>query len=190
ARWWCCDKSRARSESSSGGSGWARRRPGHVAACAGVIMRWWMCAIALMLGVARADDKLRVGAAQTEFEADDAMVIGGGILPGKATGQEGKLRAVAVVVQKPPSPPVALCACDVLMLNRDLLDPVAEEIEKATGIPASHILINATHTHHAPSTCTVHGYARDEIFCRRVQQGIVAAVKQAYAALGRATLHF
>ena len=53
---------------------------------------------------------MRVGAAEAEFVADDGMVIGGGILPGKAVGQEGKLRAVAVVIEKPGSPPVALCA--------------------------------------------------------------------------------
>ena len=42
----------------------------------------------------------RVGAAAVELEADDDMVIGGGILPGKVKGQEGKLRAVAVVVEE------------------------------------------------------------------------------------------
>src|SRR5262249_45384250 len=93
-------------------------------------------------------EPLRVGAAEAEFRADDNMVIGGGILPGKAVGQEGKLRAVAVVVEKPGAPPVAMVACDVLMMNRDLLDPVAERIEKECGIPASHVLINCTHTHH------------------------------------------
>src|SRR6516162_2071172 len=155
-------------------------------------LRYALCMLLLIAGAIRAENQraLRVGAADAEFEADDSMVIGGGILPGKAAGQEGKLRAVAVVVEKPGSHAVALCACDVLMLNRDLLDPVAEEIEKATGIPASHILINATHTHHAPSTCTVHGYARDEVFCRRVQKGIVTAVTKAHAALAPATLHF
>ena len=155
-------------------------------------LRYALCMLLLIAGAIRAENQraLRVGAADAEFEADDGMVIGGGILPGKAAGQEGKLRAVAVVVEKPGSHAVALCACDVLMLNRDLLDPVTEEIEKATGIPASHILINATHTHHAPSTCTVHGYARDEVFCRRVQKGIVTAVTKAHAALAPATLHF
>lgn len=133
---------------------------------------------------------LRVGAADAEFEADDTMVIGGGILPGKAKGQEGKLRAVAVVAEVPPGPPVALVACDVLMLNRDLLDPVAEQIASECGIPTANVLINATHTHHAPSTVTVHGYKRDEVFCRRVQQGIVAAVKAAKAKMADATLAF
>lgn len=130
-----------------------------------------------------AEPALRVGAAVAEFEADDTMVIGGGILPGRAKGQEGKLRAVAVVVEKPGAPPVAIVACDVLMMNRDLLDPAAEQIARECGIPASRVLFNATHTHHAPSSCTVHGYPRDEIFSRRVQQGIVKAVKAAHANL-------
>jgi neutral ceramidase len=68
---------------------------------------------------------VRVGAAAVELEADDSMVIGGGILPGKATGQEGKLRATAVVIEKPGGGKVALVACDVLMMARDLLDPAA-----------------------------------------------------------------
>src|SRR5438105_2486652 len=115
-----------------------------------------------------ADVPLRVGAAAVELVASDDMAIGGGILPGYVKGQDGKLRAVAVVVEKPGGGKVAVVACDVLMLNRDIIDPAAEAITAATGIPASHVLVNCTHTHHAPSTVTVHGYERDEVFCRRV----------------------
>src|SRR5262245_14389599 len=133
---------------------------------------------------------VRVGAAAVELEADDGMVIGGGILPGKAKGQDAPLRAIAVVVERPGSGKVALVACDVLMMNRDLLDPAAEDVGRALGIPTSHVLINCTHTHHAPSTCTVHGYPRDELFCRRVQQAIIKAAKEANGKLADATLHF
>src|SRR5438046_7232944 len=97
---------------------------------------------------------VRVGAAAVELEAGDDMVIGGSILPYKVKGQDGKLRAVAVVVEKPGAGKVALVACDVLMLNRDLLDPAEEEVATALGIPVSHVLANCTHTHHAPSTRT------------------------------------
>src|SRR5438034_5600801 len=78
------------------------------------------------------------------------------------------------------------------MLNRDLLDPVVEEVAAALNTPTSHVLINCTHTHHAPSTCTIHGYERDELFCRRVQKAIVKAAKDADAKLkdGDATFHF
>jgi neutral ceramidase len=152
-----------------------------------------MVALCLSATVGRgAAPDVRVGAAAVELQADDDMVIGGGIMPAKVAGQEGKLRAVAVVIEKAGGGKVALVACDVLMLNRDLLDPAAEEIAKAIGIPVAHVLINCTHTHHAPSTVTIHGYARDELFCRRVQQAIVRAAKDADARLkdGEATFHF
>ena len=122
---------------------------------------------------------LRVGASAVEFSADDSMVIAGGILAGKAAGQEGKLRAVAVVLEKKPFPKLAIVACDLLMMTREHLDPVVAEIAKVTGIPTANILINCTHTHHAPSTMKVHDYGLDDPFTRQVQRRIVQAVKSA-----------
>lgn len=133
---------------------------------------------------------LQVGAAAVELEADDGMAIGGGIHAGYVKGQEGALRAVALVLAQPGSPKLAVVACDVLMLTRDLLDPAVDEIAMTCGIPAANILINSTHTHHAPSTVTIHGYRRDELFCRRVQRGIVQAVTQANGKLQPASLAF
>jgi neutral ceramidase len=151
----------------------------------------WLVLSAASLTAAPKPD-VRVGAAAVELEADDDMVIGGSILPYKVKGQEAPLRVVAVVVEKPGAGKVVLVACDVLMLNRDLLDPAVEEVAKALGISTAHVLVNCTHTHHAPSTVTIHGYKRDELFCRRVQQGIVKAAKEADARLkdGDATLYF
>lgn len=127
---------------------------------------------------------LRVGAAAEPFKADDSMVIGGSIQPGKLQGQEGELRATAVVLEQ-DGVKLAIVACDVLMLTRDLLDPVKAGIERATGIPSSHVLINATHTHHAPSTVTVHGYERVEPFCKEVQRGVLKAVQDAHDRLSQ-----
>lgn len=126
---------------------------------------------------------LKVGAAAAEFEGDDSMIIAGGITPGKAKGQEGKLRAVAVVLEKPGQAKLAIVACDILMITREWLDPVAAEIEEVTGIPRSHILINSTHTHHAPSTMAVHAYGLDKTFAERVQRAIIKAVIEANAHL-------
>lgn len=137
---------------------------------------------------------LHVGTGVVELEADDSMVIAGGITPGKATGQEGKLRAVAVVLELRAATTnrLAIAACDVLMLKREHLDPVVAEITATTGLPAAHVLINCTHTHHAPSTMTVHGYGLDDTFTRRVQRGLVAAVQRASTNLapGPCALHF
>src|SRR5438132_2463100 len=133
---------------------------------------------------------LRVGAAAVNFEADDSMILGGMIDGVKASGQEGSLRAVAIVLAKSPREKLAIVGCDVLMLTRDLLDPVMAEIERTTGVPKSHILVNATHTHHAPSTVTIHGYSRDERFCQIVQRGIVKAVQEANAGLADSRFYF
>ena len=134
--------------------------------------------------------ELHVGAAAAEFTADDSMHIGGSILPGKVQGQEGKLRAVAVVLETPGDEKLALVACDVLMLTRDLLDPVVQQITEATGIPGERVLINCTHTHHAPSTVRIHGYDRVPAFCAEVQRKIVQAVKDADANLSQDACEF
>ncbi len=147
--------------------------------------------LAVGMAVAGADAAgLRVGTGAAELEADDSMPIAGGIGPGYVKGQEGKLRAVAVVVEKSGAAPVAIVACDVLMITRDLADAAIAEIEKTCGIPASHVLVCATHTHHAPSTIKVHGYGRAEAFCRRLQEGVVKAVRDARAAMADTTFHF
>jgi len=133
---------------------------------------------------------LRVGAAAVDLEADDAMVIAGGISPGKATGQEGKLRATAVVLEKRPFGKLAIVACDVLMITRQHLDPVVVEIAATTDIRAANILINCTHTHHAPSTMILHGYGLDDTFARRVQRAVVKAVQDANANLSKEDCRF
>ncbi len=130
---------------------------------------------------ADADFNLRVGAAAVDLEADDSMVIAGGIGPGRAKGQEGQLRAVAVVVQGPDGNKVAIVACDVLFTPADIVDPALAEIERTTGIPVANVLVSATHTHHAPSTIRIHGCQREERFCSRLRESIVASVQQANA---------
>src|ERR1700728_1732655 len=119
--------------------------------------------------------ELKVGASASRLVADDTLVVGGGIGPGKASGQEGELRATAVVIEDPQGTRVALVACDVLMLNRDILDQAARRIEHEAGIPFDHILINATHAHSAPTTVSIHGYKREEAFTRQAGEKIVEA---------------
>jgi hypothetical protein len=134
--------------------------------------------------------ELRAGAAAAVLTADDSLVIGGGIGPGKARGREGELRASALVVEGAAGGRIALVACDVLMIERDVLDRAARRVERETGIPFDHILINATHTHHAPTTVTVHGYLREEAFTRQVEDKIVQAAVAANRRLAPAEFLF
>lgn len=151
-----------------------------------------LVAILMALGTAASAraGELKAGAAAVDLVADDAMVIGGGIGPHKVVGQEGKLRASAVVIEDEHGAKVALIACDVLMVERDVLDAAARRIEHELGIPFDHILINATHTHSAPTTATIHGYRREEAFTRQVGDKAVEAAVAAARRLGPVTMLF
>lgn len=133
---------------------------------------------------------LRVGTGSVNLPADDSMVVAGSILPRQVKGQEGELRAVAIVIEKPPAPKLAIVVCDVIVVTREDVQVALAEIEKTTGISPANILISATHTHHAPSTIVVHGYDRDELFCQRLREGIIRAVQQADGNLGDEESYF
>lgn len=143
--------------------------------------RIWVAVIAALWGgcLAARGAGLRVGAGTAEFVADDSMVIAGGIGPGRATGQEGQLRAVAVVLEQAPFGKLAIVACDVLFVRGDMVREAREKIAELTGIAPERVLINATHTHSAPSTIRVHGCEPEEAFVRSVVQGMVDSVVRA-----------
>ena len=127
---------------------------------------------------------LRVGASAVNLKCDASMVLAGMIEARYADEQEGELRAVAVVIEKPgfnkiPVNKIAIVACDVLWIPRHLIDAALAEIEKTTGILPQNVLINATHTHHAPSTAPAHDFGVSLKFCEELRRGIIRAVQQA-----------
>ena len=75
---------------------------------------------------------MKVGTGVAEISADDSMVIPG-ILPKFATGQKGKLRASAIIIEDKIE--LYLVSCDVLMVKRDILDEVSKNIEKKVWYP-------------------------------------------------------
>ncbi|MDP2898708.1 MAG: hypothetical protein Q8Q12_19395 [bacterium] len=122
---------------------------------------------------------LRVGAAAVNLRCDEKMVLAGMLGPRYTNEQEGELRAVAVVIEKPGQAKLAIVGCDVLWVPRSLADAAVAEIEKTTGIPPAHVLINASHTHHAPSTAPAHAFGVSPEFCEELRGAIVRAVRQA-----------
>jgi hypothetical protein len=100
------------------------------------------------------------------------------------------LRAVAVVVEKPGGEKVAIVACDVLWVTRAIVDAAAGEIERTTGIPASHVLINATHTHHAPGTAPAHAFGWSKKFADDLARSIARSVQEANGRLAEASFFF
>lgn len=149
---------------------------------------WAMTAI-LALAIAggrgtRAADVLRAGAAAVEIPADDSMDMAGGIHAWKAAGSEAPLRAAAVVLERGGAK-IAICACDVLFVQRDFVSRALARVVEATGIPEHRILVHATHTHSAPSATRVHGYGRDDRFVAGLVDSIVASIVAADADAAR-----
>ncbi len=120
---------------------------------------------------------MRAAASAARIPADNSMVIGGSIQARFAKTEEGELRASVLVVETDIK--IALVSCDVLALQKDIVDDLCEEIEEETGIPHENILVTATHTHHAPTTVSVHGYERDNGFCENLRNSAIAAASEA-----------
>jgi neutral ceramidase len=143
---------------------------------AALAVLWLLAQLAAHVRAADAP-KLSVGTAAIELHCTDDQIIAGSIGPQKAVGQDGLLRVLATVVRGgPDNARVAIVALDILMMERVYLDAAAREIEQRTGIPFSNILINCTHTHHAPSTVKIHGYDVLPEFVAQIQHKIVEAV--------------
>ncbi len=149
------------------------------------------CGFGLLSATAFASD-LRVGAAAVDLKSTPEMPLGGYLEARFTHEQEGQLRAVAVVIERQGSPRLAIVECDVLWVPRKVADAAVAAIEKSTGITADHILINATHTHHAPSPAPAHAFGESPEFAAELTRGVIQAVERANARLatGDAELFF
>ena len=141
-----------------------------------------LAALSAAASASAAEPALRVGAAAIEIPCDDTMDMGGGIHTWKASGAEAPLRAAAVVLARGDEK-LAICACDVIALHQDFVDPALERVRMATGIPPERVLVHATHTHTSPSTVRVHAYDRDSRFVEGLAGAIVDAIVAADADL-------
>ena len=74
---------------------------------------------------------------------------------------------------------IVLAVVDSCMVHRDVLDPAKRQASEATGIPAEHMLISATHTHSAPFANAQHGTPQELAYQKRLLEGIVEAIVQA-----------
>jgi hypothetical protein len=98
------------------------------------------------------------------------------IATGPGTTPEAPLRTVALALE---SDGVRLClACtDSMLVPDDVLARVSAQV------PATNLLITATHTHHAPCTIDILGAHRDAAFCEALEAALIATITEACQAL-------
>lgn len=111
----------------------------------------WMTIIGLVLlgvsGVVKAE--LKVGAAAVKITPPVGIGMAGYYFERGAQGTNDDLYAKAMVLEQ-GGVRAALVGLDLISVPRGVVEEARERIEKATGIPAGHVMISATHAHTGP----------------------------------------
>jgi hypothetical protein len=92
----------------------------------------------------------RAGAAKGTITPELGGAIIGGFHPFPATHVHDDLFAKCLVLES-GNVRVAFVVCDLLGLARGVSDEARRLVQEETGLPASHVLVSATHTHSAVS---------------------------------------
>ncbi len=95
------------------------------------------------------DEPLRVGASEMKITPPVGSIIGHSYGTGISKGVDDHLYAKILVFEK-EGVQTAFIACDLISLPHELVLRTRELAEQQTGIPASHIVMTATHAHAGP----------------------------------------
>src|SRR5688500_7629894 len=93
---------------------------------------------------------------------------------------------VKVIVLSDGGTTVAMGTVDSCVVDRPVYDEAKRIAEGKTGIPASNVLISATHTHSAPAVVGAHGTDPDERYRGFLTEKIAEAIVTAHARLAPA----
>ena len=92
---------------------------------------------------------MRVGRGASDLTPEPGTPMAGYYSTRLSTGMHDPLLAKAIVIES-GGVKAALVSCDLIALHAELIDAARAAAEKATGIPARHIMIGATHSHTGP----------------------------------------
>lgn len=134
----------------------------------------------------------RAGAATSNITPAIGGGIVGGFAPVPSTDIHDELHARCLVLDDGRTQ-LALVVCDLLGIHRGVSDAARSRIQQQTGIPATHVLISATHTHSATSALGAPRYQLEiplDDYQQFVVQRIADGVQRAKNRLRPAELGF
>jgi hypothetical protein len=133
--------------------------------------------------------ELKAGAAQVRITPPAGVPLAGYYNNRYATGVHDDLHAKALILDDGRTR-AALVACDLIGLPRPLVEKARSLIEAGTGIPASHIMISATHAHTGPvihSGASRYNLSGEPLeLARRYAEGLPALIAEAAGRANRA----
>lgn len=125
---------------------------------------------------------LRAGAYAIDITPEEFPVSSnGGMSDRQVTFAHDPLHARCLVLHNGETS-LAIVVCDNCMIPRDIFDAAKRRASEQTGIPVSHMLMSATHTHSGVSVTGVFQSEPEpryrDFLARRIAEGIVRAHQQ------------
>lgn len=123
-------------------------------------------------------EPLKAGAATSNITPWLGTSLNGGMSDRKANEVHDEMHARALVLSDGASE-IAIVVCDLCMFPREAVHDAKARIQKATGIAPHRVLISATHTHEAGTTCSVFQSDPDPKYVEFVVSRVADAVVRA-----------
>lgn len=131
----------------------------------------------LSCGVLRADT-FRAGAATSNITPPLGVSINGGFRDRRATHIHDELHARCLVLDDGTTK-LAFAVVDSCMVATEVIDAAKKSIEEHIGIPPTHVMISATHTHEAPASASVFQSDADPTYQKFLATRISDGVRRA-----------
>lgn len=104
--------------------------------------------VASISSAGAAEKIFQAGAATSNITPPLGELIVGGFLPFPATHIHDELHARCIVLDDGTTK-LAIVLCDNVGIPREVFDSAKDQVQKATGLPVSNMLMASTHTHSA-----------------------------------------
>lgn len=138
-----------------------------------------LAAVALLTGPTLAGE-LKAGAFAMDITPEAFPVsINGGMRDRQAKGANDPLMARCLVLDDGETT-LAIAVCDSCMIPRDIFDAAKLLASNSTGIPTSHMLMSATHTHEAVTVTGVFQSEPEPAYREFLTRKIAAGIEQAW----------
>ncbi|MCP4173631.1 MAG: hypothetical protein GY758_22990 [Fuerstiella sp.] len=143
----------------------------------------------LFPGAVGADD-FCAGAATADLTPGEGVSLDGPISkPGPVRGVHDPLTSRALVLQQGGTS-VLIVVNDMCMIDREVYDAAKKIVHEKTGIPISHQLMAATHSHATPRVVRISNRSPDEAYRSLVAKRIAEAAVRAFDNLAPAKVGF
>ena len=119
--------------------------------------------------------QLKAGAASANLTPWLGIALCGGFAQRQANDVHDEIHAKALVLESGQTR-IGIVVCDFVCMPRGIADAVKKRVAQSYGIPPSHLLVCATHTHSGPAVRTALGVAEDQAYVAQVPAKIADAV--------------